>query len=234
MSDAIQSNPDIGSLAVDLAKAQAELTNPHKNREVTVQPREGRAYHFSYATLDSILDGVRPILARHRLSIVQLLIAGDKGPVMRTMLLHASGQSISTDVPVIVDRPGNQALGSGMSYARRYGLIALLALAADSDDDGNEADGNTVKDIRDRRPAASAAQPVAGTGTQPRNAPAEPPHVVKAKALMTGPKADALRGIHRRIGLADWKAVAALAGDMLADYEAAVNDLLRQPEGSKP
>jgi hypothetical protein len=152
----MNSTEKIASIAEALAAAQAEIQNPHKNREVTVRPREGAPYSFSYATLDSILDGVRPILARHGLAIVQtmVLLGENRTPAVRTTILHKTGESISTDIPMTIDRPGNQALGSALTYARRYGLIGLLAIAADEDDDGNSADGNAVEASKARQPAA--------------------------------------------------------------------------------
>jgi len=157
----LNTSPAIAAIAAALAAAQAELQNPHRNREVTVQPREGRAYHFSYATLDSILDGVRPILAKHKLALVQTLELNDQRQAMATTLLHASGEWIATSVPMTMERTGNQALGSAMTYARRYGLIALLGLAADEDDDANGADGNEVQAAQQRTPAPRQPQQAA-------------------------------------------------------------------------
>lgn len=163
----------ISSIAEALAAAQAEIQNPHKNREVTVRPREGSPYSFSYATLDGILDGVRPILAKNWIAIVQTMvfIGENRTPAMRTTLLHKSGESIGTDVPMTIERNGNQALGSAMTYARRYGLIGLLGIAADEDDDGNSADGNTVEASKTRQPAArqSPGGPTAPPRREPNN-----------------------------------------------------------------
>jgi hypothetical protein len=168
----MNSTEKIASIAEALAAAQAEIQNPHKNREVTVRPREGAPYSFSYATLDGILDGVRPILAKHGIAIVQtmVLIGDNKTPAMRTTLLHKSGESIGTDVPMTIERNGNQALGSAMTYARRYGLIGLLAIAADEDDDGNSADGNSVEARRERGPAPARQSP-GGPTSPPRREP---------------------------------------------------------------
>ena len=158
--DQIIINPD---LAAALAAAQGELQNPPKNREVTVQPREGRPYTFAYATLDAILGQVRPILARHGLCLIQipatvLPTVGDAQPipVLRTILAHKSGATIHADIPLAQERPGNQGMGSALTYARRYGLLGLLAIAAEEDDDANAADGNAVQASRDRAPRQAA------------------------------------------------------------------------------
>jgi len=166
----MHASPTLAALAAALAAAQAEINNPHRNREVTVQPREGRPYSFSYATLDSILDGLRPILAKHTLSIIQTLERDGERLAMRTMLLHASGEWIATDVPLTVERNGNQAMGSAITYARRYGLTSLLAIAADEDDDANEADGNQVQAAA-ARPAPTRPAPTRPAPTRSGPAP---------------------------------------------------------------
>ena len=51
----------------------------------------------------------------------------------------------------MVSEPTAQALGSAVTYAKRYALTALLGIAADEDDDGNAASGNTIEDSRDRK-----------------------------------------------------------------------------------
>jgi hypothetical protein len=64
-------------------------------------------------------------------------------------LLHTSGEKISGEYPL----PANgspQALGSAITYARRYCLCAVTGVAADDDDDGQAA---TVHHERQSRPA---------------------------------------------------------------------------------
>jgi hypothetical protein len=122
----------IGKLAESLAKAQAEIkaiakdrTNPHfKNR---------------YATLDAILDAVRPTLAKHGLSVVQGASDTTQGFNVETYLLHSSGEFIANVVAVPVSKQDAQGVGSALTYGRRYGVSALLALSTDEDDDGEQA-----------------------------------------------------------------------------------------------
>jgi pyruvate/2-oxoglutarate dehydrogenase complex dihydrolipoamide acyltransferase (E2) component len=157
-------------IATALAAAHAVFPPLVKNRTVTVQPREGRPYSFSYATLDGIMECVRVPLATNGLAVIHSLVLAGEGESdsVETLLVHTSGEFIGTRVPVTVDKPGNQALGSALTYARRYGVCTLLALAADEDDDGNAADGHTVTGRQERRSKSEAARP----DTQP--APATP------------------------------------------------------------
>lgn len=90
-----------------------------------------------YITLDSILHAVRPALAELGLFIQQHL-AGDS---VVTIITHESGQFFGSRLPFqTMNGAGTnnlQNLGGGLTYLRRYALTAILAIAADADDDGN-------------------------------------------------------------------------------------------------
>lgn len=147
----MQHSEHIGKLCDALAKAQAEIksigkdrTNPHfKNR---------------YATLDAILDTIRPTLAKHGLSVVQGASELVTGFNVETWLVHSSGEYIANVVAVPVSKQDAQGVGSALTYGRRYGVSALLALSTDEDDDGEQA----VKPTRPsepRKPEPPKAEP---------------------------------------------------------------------------
>ena len=139
-----------GALYAALAKAQGEMSNPIKNREVTVKSDKG-SYKFAYATLDSILDIVRAPLSKNGLSMTQTLERREDGMVMCLRLFHAGGAHISTCMPIDSGRVARmQELGSVMTFARRYQVASFFGLAAEEDDDANAADGNTVQTMRDK------------------------------------------------------------------------------------
>lgn len=131
------------ALAEALNKAQPQIVAPVKNKTVKVASARG-SYSFSYATLDSVMESVRGPLAANGLSFSQGVRVEQGKPVLSTMLLHSSGEWIESLVPLDVQAAGMQAMGSAISYARRYGLSNVLGITADEDDDGNSADGNTV------------------------------------------------------------------------------------------
>lgn len=133
----------INEIAAALAKAQGQFTNPARNREVKVKTKAGDTYTFTYATLDAIMDVVRGPLSANGLALCFSLGNDSLGPVCSTRLIHASGQWIETWTPILVAEGANaQGWGSALTYARRYGLCALLAITADEDDDGNAGCGN--------------------------------------------------------------------------------------------
>ncbi|MCB7127919.1 MAG: ERF family protein [Candidatus Brocadiales bacterium] len=146
-----QASPQpIDKLAGALAKAQAVITSPPRNREVTVKLKDNKGqYKFKYATLDSIIDHVRKALTDNGLWFSQTLDGNGEGKYhLVTTLLHESGQSIHSTTPLLVSGGGNQEFGSALSYMRRYSLCSILGVAADEDDDANTADGNDVARVK--------------------------------------------------------------------------------------
>lgn len=150
------SNPT-GALAAALAKAQGEFEPIEKAREVKVngQTAQGKeySYTFAYAPLDVVLAATRPALSRNGLALVQLLEDGQATPVLRTLLLHASGERLEARVSLPAKPQKAQDLGSMITYLRRYSIVSILGVVAEEDDDGNAGDGNE-RDARDRKPAA--------------------------------------------------------------------------------
>lgn len=141
-------SPEVGELAAALASAQGQFPEVPRNRSVSVSTRSGGTYQFRYASLDAILAAVRRPLAENGLAISQLVESGNGAtiPVLRTVLMHKSGQWIESVAPII-SAGGNQEFGSALSYMRRYALSALLGIASQEDDDGNVADGNHVGEV---------------------------------------------------------------------------------------
>lgn len=126
-----------GALAGALANAQAAFPTISRDKEVTVKTKTGGEYKFKYAPLDSILNAVRKPLADNGLAIAQLLDDGE----LVTMLMHKDGGRLSGRV-ALPNADGVQALGSAITYLRRYSIQAILGIAAEEDDDGNHASGN--------------------------------------------------------------------------------------------
>ena len=138
----------IGELAAALAIAQGAIQPVERNREVKVKLKAGGEYGFSYATMDAIVDAIREPLSTNGISWVQGVDGSTNGTIVETLIMHKSGQWFSTVTPVRIDGSGAQAVGSGITYAKRYGLTAALGIVTEDDDDGNEADGNERKIIK--------------------------------------------------------------------------------------
>lgn len=135
--------------------------------EVRDPALDGVNPHFrsKYATLPGVLQTVRPLLAKHRLAVVQAPDLLDGRLVLKTRLLHAEGEVIETALP-LPEATTMQAMGSAITYARRYALTALLGICGDEDDDGNSA--SQVKPAP--RTAAKMATPAPAAETTPPRA----------------------------------------------------------------
>jgi len=113
-------------------------------KEIKAIGKGGRNPHFKsdYALLEDACDYLLPILSSKGLSVSQVTqILGDL-LVLVTTLRHESGEFLESRWPIGKVGLRQQELGSGMTYARRYTLMAIVGLSAqDEDDDGNLASG---------------------------------------------------------------------------------------------
>lgn len=91
-------------------------------------------YKSRYATLDKVIETIRPSLKECGLSFSQF--PDYEG--LTTILMHKSGEFIEATYKLMPKDATPQGYGSAISYARRYALCAILGLALE-DDDGQEA-----------------------------------------------------------------------------------------------
>src|SRR6188472_865160 len=134
-----RSSDTIATIAVALAKAQVELTNPEKSLVATIRspfPREADRT-FRYAPLSSGLDIVRKSLGRHEIAIIQSTDIDTEAGLLRliTVLAHSSGEWVCSEWPVcqISDIGSAQRVGAALTYARRYALFTLVGIAGEDD-----------------------------------------------------------------------------------------------------
>ncbi len=94
-------------------------------------------FKSKYATLSAILDAIQLPLAESGLSFAQFP-TGENG--LCTILMHAdSGEYLQAEYFMHLSKTDPQAVGSAITYQRRYALAAILGLNIDEDDDGNKA-----------------------------------------------------------------------------------------------
>jgi hypothetical protein len=128
---------------IEIAKALAKF-----NEEVKAVSKDANNPFFKnqYATLDNILDAIRPILAKNGLSTMFLPSSYEDGHFgIKVLLLHSTGEFIEGDeVRMKPVKPDPQMLGSLWTYLKRYSISAVLGLSVgDPDDDGNAATHGT-------------------------------------------------------------------------------------------
>lgn len=125
------------TLVEALAAAQGEFPAVVKDRKATVKSDKG-SYSYSYANLADVLAAVRPVLSGHGIAILQHL-APNGGGIMLHTELRGYGEVLGSSMPVTSGPAAPQALGSALSYYRRYALMALVGVAAEEDDDDGHA-----------------------------------------------------------------------------------------------
>ena len=118
-----------------LLKVQSELTAIKKDEK-------NPYFNSSYVSLNAVRDGVVGILTKNDLVLLQPTKVIEGKQYVVTTIVHASTGAAVEAQTEVVSKNGQDAqqVGSGISYARRYGLMSLLCLAAE-DDDGNGAAG---------------------------------------------------------------------------------------------
>lgn len=113
-------------------EAQKEMGNASKDN---INPH----YRSKYADLNSIREACLPALNKHGIAVLQPIVQIEGRNYVKTLLLHESGESMECLTEIIFAKQNDaQAQGSGITYARRYGLQSLVNIGAE-DDDGNEA-----------------------------------------------------------------------------------------------
>lgn len=148
----------IKELSIALAKFNGEVSKIAKDKS-------NPFFKNTYATLDSIIDEVRPVLTANGLSIMQLPSGDGEHAIIKTLLLHTSGEWIESE-PLVMKPVKNdpQAIGSCITYARRYSITSFLSLNTGEDDDGNGASHKPqVKPVSTPKPQTSNYTPKAET-----------------------------------------------------------------------
>lgn len=150
-------------------EAQSVLDPVEKNAENT-------HLHTRYADLAAVRKACLPPLNGNNIAVIQLIVPVIGEPpiffettkmrggqaynvltqvlgILRTELIHTSGQFIASEIPLACAWGDAQSLGGTISYLRRYALATICGLVQ-ADDDGHSAKGGHQDSQRPRqRPA---------------------------------------------------------------------------------
>lgn len=129
----------INEIAAAIAKAQGQIKGASKDAS-------NPFFKSKYADLASVWDSCRSALSSNGLAVIQSPSAIGTSVSVDTLLTHSSGQWIAGTVSVTAREDTPQAIGSAITYLRRYALQSFAGVAPE-DDDGNlaSAKGSTVK-----------------------------------------------------------------------------------------
>lgn len=146
-------------IAKALSAAQAMISNVSKTKA---------ANGYKYAELYECLEMIRLPLSTNELSLTQFPSIENGETIFVSLLIHSSGEWIKSIIPL---QPAHnytkdgrktlndmQALGSAITYLRRYALCAMLGLAQE-DDDGRSAQPMPEYKPNYTSPAAKPANP---------------------------------------------------------------------------
>ena len=145
--------------------------------------RDGKGNYGTYTTLAGALAAVQHACAFGLSHTQTLQPISDDLMVLRTTLMHESGEAVVSDLPLPIRQEGGrgnpmQALGSTLTYARRYGLLAIYGIAGDDDDgEGSAPAAPAAKPQTVKKPPTTPAQASkpAATKQSPEPAAVEPP-----------------------------------------------------------
>jgi hypothetical protein len=127
-----------------------------------------------YADYGAVLEACKEPLNEEGITILQPHETKDGRNFVVTMLLHESGEWLSSETEVVTAKQNDpQALGSAITYARRYGLQSLLSIPAE-DDDGESAMSRTSKSFVSTPAAEQRSAPAASVAAAPVAAAAAP------------------------------------------------------------
>ncbi len=128
--------------------------------EVSKVGKDSVNSHFSktYASLEKIMEVVKPVLQKHGLVLSQMLDNVDGAAALRTIVMHPESDQALEGVCPFPANLNAQQMGSAVTYFRRYGALAVLGIVTDADDDGNGASTATTA-VHQTQAVANATSP---------------------------------------------------------------------------
>jgi hypothetical protein len=121
----------ITAIAPALVKAQTLI-------EDAVKDSSNPAFRSKYADLSAVLAVIREPMAMNDLCVLQSPARAEGGVEVETLILHKSGEWISQNCFIPINKWDAHGTGSGITYGRRYGLMSIFCIGTE-DDDGNTA-----------------------------------------------------------------------------------------------
>lgn len=117
----------IGELAKALNKAQSEIKG-------AIKDSKNPFFNSKYADLESVWEASREALTKNGLSVAQMFGYEGLQAFLETRLLHISGEWLCGRQLLIPVKNDPQSFGSCSTYARRYGLAAMIGVIQTDDD----------------------------------------------------------------------------------------------------
>lgn len=133
-----------------MARLQAKLPRIEKRGKIAFGAG-AKAQSTPYVKFEHIFDAIAHLLKEEGFSFRFGTAAIDKGILISATLSHVGGHSEKESMPLPFDTSGSknsiQAVGSSLSYGKRYLVFAMLNLIAEGEDD----DANAITFIDERQ-----------------------------------------------------------------------------------
>lgn len=128
----MRKSESISKIAGALLQAQTEMGD-------AVKGSANPFFKSKFADLNSVREASIPVLNKNKIGVYQPTVYLDGKAFVETTLIHESGEWLASETEIVYAKQNDpQGQGSGISYARRYGLQSLLNIGA-VDDDGEGA-----------------------------------------------------------------------------------------------
>ncbi len=148
----MENSTTITIIATALLKAQQSMGN-------AIKDSENPFFKSKYADLNSVREACIPALNANGITALQPMVHIAGKNFIQTVLLHESGEYLTSLTEIIYSKQNDaQSQGSGISYARRYGLQSMTNVGA-YDDDGHTASQPIKVENKPEKPKAILTNP---------------------------------------------------------------------------
>lgn len=146
-----------------IVKLAPALLKAQKKMGAALKESKNPFFKSKYADLNAVIDASVPVLNDEGIVVLQTMKSvTDQGIILNTVettLLHESGEYLTSSTPIVCSKQNDpQALGSAISYARRYGLQSMPTLKAEDDDGEVAMSRNSVSKNNDTTKSAPVSK----------------------------------------------------------------------------
>ena len=141
----MEKSESIKELATALNKFQAECSGAKKDAN-------NPFFGSKYANLEAVINCAKSALDNNGLAVSQFPIMDQGYCGVETILMHSSGEWISNTLLLACKKQDPQAMGSAITYARRYAYQSVLGIPSE-DDDGEKYMTSNQAPIQQQAPA---------------------------------------------------------------------------------
>jgi len=154
----MKKSESIKELATALNKFQAECSGAKKDAD-------NPFFGSKYANLEAVINCAKSALDNNGLAVSQFPIMDQGYCGVETILMHSSGEWISNTLLLACKKQDPQAMGSAITYARRYAYQSVLGIPSE-DDDGEKYMTSNQAPIQQQAPVQATYQKISAAQAQ--------------------------------------------------------------------